>query len=73
MFKKLFGGSSGNTAAPAKAAPVDHTATIERLSSQCATLEKRINVMEAKIKDAKTTALAKKKAGDTRGAMMAMK
>ena len=33
MFKKLFGGGGGGgaTAAPAKPAPVDPTATIERL------------------------------------------
>lgn len=66
MFKKLFGGGSGNNqpAAAAKPAPQDPTQTIERLEAQCATINKRIVVMENKIKDAKSTALAKKKAGD---------
>mgnify|MGYP000157964974 FL=1 len=74
MFKKLFGGGGGgNTAAPAKAAPVDPTQTIERLENQCETINKRIKVFEVRIKDAKATALAKKKAGDQRGAVMALK
>ena len=73
MFKKLFGGGSSNTAAPAKPVPVDPTLTIERLEAQCETINKRIVVMENKIKDAKATALAKNKAGDKRGALMALK
>ena len=36
-------------------------------------IEKRVKVTENKIKDAKATALTKKKAGDQRGAIMAMK
>ena len=43
------------------------------MENQCATIEKRVKVMENKIKDAKATALAKKKAGDQRGAVMALK
>ena len=74
MFKKLFGGGSGGgPAAPTKPAPVDPTQTIERLESQCETIGKRIKVFEQRIKDAKATALAKKKAGDQRGAVMALK
>ena len=74
MFKKLFGGGGGNTqAAPAKPAPTDPTATIERLEAQCETINKRIKVFETRIKDAKATALAKKKAGDQRGALMALR
>ena len=73
MFKKLFGGGSGAPQQAAKPAPVDPGQTIERLENQCETIGKRIVVMENKIKDAKTTALAKKKAGDQRGAVMALK
>ena len=74
MFKKLFGGSSGAaTAQPAQAALPDPSLTIERLENQCETIEKRIKVMENKIKDAKASAVTKKRAGDQRGAIMAMK
>lgn len=74
MFKKLFGGGGGsNQPAPAKPAPVDPTATLQRLEAQCEQISKRIMVVDNKIKDAKATALAKKKAGDSRGALMAMK
>ena len=73
MFKKLFGGGGGGPAQPAKPAPVDPTVTIDRLEAQCETINKRIVVMENKIKDAKASAIQKKKAGDTRGALMALK
>ena len=76
MFKKLFGGGSGGgapTNQPTQPAPTDPAQTIERLENQCATIEKRVKVMENKIKDAKAQALAKKKAGDQRGAVMALK
>ena len=73
MFKKLFGGGSAPSNTPAKAAPVDPGVTIERLESQCGTIGKRIVVMENKIKDARAMALSKKKAGDQRGAVMALK
>ena len=75
MFKKLFGGGSGG-GAPAQAqkpAPVDPTQTIEKLEQQCETVNKRIKVLENRIKDAKATALAKKKSGDNRGALLSMK
>ena len=75
MFSKLFGGGSkGNQpAAQAKPAPMDPTATIEKLESQCETIRKRIIVTENKVKDAKANALAKKKARDQRGAVLALK
>ena len=73
MFKKLFGGGRAPASAPAKPAPVDPQVTIDRLEQQVATIGKRIVVMENKIKDAKAMALAKKKAGDQRGAVMALK
>ena len=64
MFKKLFGGGGGGPAAPVKPAEIDPTQTIERLESQCETINKRIKVFDQRIKDAKATALTKKKAGD---------
>ena len=73
MFKKLFGGGGGPTAPAAKPAPTDPSQTIERLENQCDTINKRIKVFEQRIKDAKATALTKKKAGDQRGAVMALK
>ena len=77
IFKKMFGGGGGGGAAaagqPKPAAPVDPTQTLARLESQLDTIEKRITVMNNKVNDAKQTALAKKKAGDIRGATMAMK
>ena len=75
MFSKLFGGGSKNNtnAAAAKPAPMDPTQTIERLENQCETIRKRIIVTENKVKDAKAAALAKKKAGDQRGAVLALK
>ena len=74
MFKKLFGGGSAQPqAAAARPVPQDPAGTINRLDEQIATIEKRVKVMETKIKDAKANALAKKKAGDQRGAMMALK
>mmetsp|Transcript_16037 Transcript_16037/g.20296 ORF Transcript_16037/g.20296 Transcript_16037/m.20296 type:complete len:182 (-) Transcript_16037:148-693(-) len=47
--------------------------TIDRLEQQCDTIEKRITVMGNKVTDSKATALAKKKAGDIRGATLALK
>ena len=78
MFNKLFGGNrnSGAQAASAQAAQPqlgDPSETIERLENQCATIEKRIKVMENRIKDAKAQAVNKKRAGDQRGAIMALK
>ena len=74
MFKKLFGGGSGG-GQPAAQQPVqqDPSQTIDRLEAQINTINKRVVVMENKIKDAKANALAKKKSGDTRGAMMSLK
>ena len=74
MFKKLFGGGGGsNNAAPAKPTVQDPQVTIEKLEGQCEVINKRIKVFETRINDAKATALTKKKAGDQRGAMMALR
>ena len=43
------------------------------MENQCETINKRIKVYENKIQDAKADALAKKKAGNQRGAILAMK
>ena len=73
MFKKLFGGGGNNQPAQQQPAQVDPTQTIEKLNNQCETINKRIKVYENKIQDAKADALAKKKAGNQRGAILAMK
>ncbi len=72
MFSKLFGGGSKPQAA-ATPQVQDPDKAITQLEGQCETIGKRIVVMENKIKDAKATALAKNKAGDKRGALLAMK
>ena len=72
MFSKLFGGGNKPQAA-ATPQVQDPDKAITQLETQCETIGKRIVVMENKIKDAKATALAKKKAGDQRGAILAMK
>jgi len=66
------GGSSDPPKAPAQQ-QANPEATLEKLSGQCDTIEKRIKVMENQVKDSRATALAKKKAGDIRGATMALK
>ena len=76
MFKKLFGGGGGGSNQPSQPQQpqnIDPTATIERLEQQCAQIEKRIVVMNNKVKDAKALALQKNKAGDKRGALLALK
>ena len=60
MFGKLFGKKEVVEAKPA----ADPHQMIQDLTRQCEVVEKRIKVLENKSKDLKTTALAKKKAGD---------
>ena len=43
------------------------------MTEQCSIVDKRIKVLEKKTQDLKTTAVQKKKAGDTRGALLALK
>jgi len=69
MFNKLFGGEQKKKAEPV----VDAQATIDKLNAQCENVKKRIVVVENKIKDLKQEALAKRKAKDERGALMALK
>ena len=70
MFGKLFGKSPQ----PVVQAPkIDPQETIAALNKQCDVITKRIKVLETKSEDLKQTAIAKKKAGDIRGATLAMK
>ena len=70
MFGKLFGKSQP---VPQAAPKIDPQETIAALNKQCDVINKRIKVLEAKSDDLKQTAIAKKKAGDIRGATLAMK
>ena len=47
--------------------------TLKMLTEQCDTVQKRINVLEQRQTDLKKDALAKRKAKDERGALMALK
>lgn len=70
-MKKLFGIGGGK---PAPQQPkADPLETIAKLNEQCDTVQKRIKVLENRTAELKNTAIQKKKAGDTRGALMAMK
>ena len=71
MFGKLFGDKNQpkKQAAP-EANPQE---MIEKLNTQIETVEKRVKVLENRTADYKATAIAKKKAKDNRGALMAMK
>ena len=69
MFNKLF----GKKQAPVEAPKIDQAETIAKLTQQCTNIEKRIKVVENKSADAKKLALEKKKAGDQRGALQALK
>jgi len=69
MLGKLFGSKPKAQAPPV----IDPQETIERLDKQSEVVQKRIKVLENKVSDLKATAIAKNKAGDKRGALMAMK
>ena len=70
MFNKLFGGKDKPKEAPK---PKDPQETINTLNNQCETVKKRITVLENRTADLKKEALAKRKAKDERGALMALK
>ena len=74
MMKKLFGGGSQPAAskAPAKQ-EVDPREAINKLQAQTDAVNKRITVLESRVTEAKTTALAKRKAKDERGALNALR
>lgn len=52
---------------------VDPIETIAKLNQQCEVVNKRIKVLENRTADLKNEAVTKNKAGDKRGALLAMK
>ena len=72
MMKKLFGGGSSQPKAQPKQ-EVDPREAINKLQAQNDAITKRINVLENRVKEAKTTAIAKRKAKDERGALNALR
>ena len=74
MMKKLFGGGGGGNAPAAKPKEeVDPREAINKLQAQNDAITKRINVLEARTKEAKANAIAKRKVKDERGALNALR
>ena len=71
MLGKLFGGGSKPKAEAPK--EVDPREAMNKLDAQYEAVNKRINVIENRVKDSKATALAKRKAKDERGALNALR
>ena len=69
MFNKLFGQKDRKP----EAQQIDPQGTLDKLNTQCEAVKKRINVLEIRTKDLKVEAVAKRKAKDERGALMALK
>ena len=69
MFGKLF----GKKEAPKEAPKVDPQDAMRKIQESCDIVQMRANVLETRISDLKKEALAKKKAGDQRGALLKMK
>ena len=69
-MKKLFGGGGDK---PQPKPQKDPQETINALNTQCENVKKRINVLENRTTALKQEALAKRKAKDERGALMALK
>ena len=67
MFKKLFGGSSGQPKKGQPAQVMDPSDTMAKLSDQIEIVEKRAKKIDADMKNHVQNALTKKKAGDQRG------
>ena len=70
MFNKLFGQKDKKQEGTQQINP---QGTLDKLNTQGEAIKKRINVLEIRTKDLKEEALAKKKAKDERGALMALK
>lgn len=70
-MRALFG--SKKETKPAAAPKVDTAQVMQNLTDQVDRLEKRIHVLEVAITDKKKEALDRKKRGDTRGAVTALK
>ena len=71
MLGKLFGGGSKKPAAETQ--QVDPREAMNKLDAQYEAVNKRINVIENRVKESKATALAKRKAKDERGALNALR
>ena len=71
MFGKLFGKPSE----PVKPKPsaVDPQEAMRKLQESCDVVQQRADVLETRINDMKKEALAAKKAGNQRGALLKMK
>ena len=70
MLASMFGGKKKE--APQAPKP-DAAATLTNLTEQCERVEKRQKVLDNQVTSLKNDAIAKKKAGDTRGALLKMK
>jgi hypothetical protein len=71
MIGKLF--PKIEPTVPQAAPKIDPLETTAALDKQINAINKRIKVLEAKSDDLRQTAIAKKKAGDIRGAFLVMK
>ena len=71
LLKNLFSGKKEEAKAPTP--KVDVQASIQVLSEQTEKIEKRQKVLEVKMNDLKKSAIVKKQAGNTKGALMDMK
>ena len=71
MFGKLFGSKAD--AKPAQAAPVDTQGTIQKMQGQIENIDMRIKKIENDANSYKKLAVEKKKAGDSRGAVIALR
>ena len=71
MFGKLFGSKAD--AKPQAAAPVDTSNTIGKMHGQIENIEMRIKKIENDASSYKKLAIEKKKAGDSRGAVVALR
>ena len=70
MMKKLFGGGGKKEPVVEQKNPQD---TLNTLNQQIDNVRKRVNVLENRTGALKQEALAKRKAKDERGALMALK
>ena len=71
MFGKLFGTGGGGK--PQQQAPVDAQATIKKMQDQIENIDMRIKKLENDSGMYKKQAIEKKKAGDSRGAVIALR
>ena len=69
MFGKLFGKKD----APKEQPKIDPTEAMRKIQESCDTIAKRAQVLENRVNDLKKEALAQKKAGNQRGALLKMK